>query len=268
MSREPLLTARGVSVTLGGRTVVAGVDLQLQCGEWLALIGPNGAGKSTLLAALAGLRRHEGEVRLSDGRRPGATDIAVVPQSPLLPDGMTVLEYVLTGRTAHLRWLARESAKDRELAVDVLQRLDLSRFAGREVTTLSGGEAQRVVIARSLVQQAGILLLDEPTSALDLGHQSEVLDLVDRIRDLDGLTVVAAMHDLSTAARYADRLMLIDAGTVVAEGAPAAVLEPTLLSGIYRTPLQVNEIDGEVVVLPASRRNRAESPVQDRMELP
>src|SRR5690606_30439062 len=163
------------------------------------------------------------------------------------PSGMTVVEYVLLGRTAHLGWLQSESRADRRVATDVLRRLGLTSFAGRTVRQLSGGEAQRVVIARALAQQAPVLLLDEPTSALDVGHQVEVLELVAERRGEDGLTVVAAMHDLSTAARYADRLALLDRGGLAALGAPVEVLDEALVSRVYGHPVRVHELDGHLV---------------------
>ena len=147
------LACRGVRVSFGGCEVLGGIDLDLGAGEWLGLIGPNGAGKSTLLRSIAGLVDHDGTVTLADGRTPTATDLALVPQAPILPAGMTVVEYVLLGRTAHLGWLARESRTDRSIVASVLCRLDLHDFAGRLVASLSGGEAQRVVVARALAQQ-------------------------------------------------------------------------------------------------------------------
>jgi iron complex transport system ATP-binding protein len=242
-----------VSAGYRGRDVIAGVDLTVAPGEWTALIGPNGAGKSTLLRCIAGVVDHRGEITVRDGGRPGPGEVAMVPQAPVLPPGMTVGEYVLLGRTAHLRWLERESARDRVIVDSVLRRLGLSGFADRMVTELSGGEAQRVVIARALAQQAPVMLLDEPTSALDLGHQVAVLELVDDLRRTEGITVVAAMHDLTTAARFADRLVLIDAGKIVASGPVEAVLDADLLSRVYGTPLTVRRIDGELVVLAARR---------------
>ncbi|MEL6983901.1 MAG: ABC transporter ATP-binding protein [Actinomycetota bacterium] len=259
------LECRGVSVTFGRDTVLGPIDLSVDRGRWLGLIGPNGAGKTTLLRAMAGLVDHQGRIELGTGVGPAgaaasATEVAVVPQSPVLPPGMTVAEYVLLGRTAHLGWLARESDSDRRIAADVVDRLDLGRFAARFVAELSGGEAQRVVVARALAQQAPILLLDEPTSALDLGHQQEVLELVDQLRRSDGLTVIAAMHDLTTAARFADRLALLDRGQLVADGRPVDVLEAERLSQVYATPLSVRTIDGELVVLAGPRPNRTNAP--------
>ncbi len=247
------LRCQDVRVSFGKTEVLGGVDLDLATGEWLGLIGPNGAGKSTLLRSICGLVDYRGSITLDNGETPTATDVALVPQAPVLPEGMTVSEYVLLGRTAHLGWLARESRKDRSIVTSILRRLDLDDFAGRNVARLSGGEAQRVVVARALAQQAPILLLDEPTSALDLGHQMSVLELVDDLRRSEGLTVIAAMHDLTTAGRFADRLALINQGEIVAAGPPAEVLQPALLSDIYATPLTVRTIDGEHVVLPAAR---------------
>jgi len=256
----PVLQCRGVAKSFGGVDVLAGIDLDVVAGEWLGVIGPNGAGKSTLLRSIVGLIDHEGTVALADGRPPAATDLALVPQTPELPQGMSVAEYVLLGRTAHLSWLARESRADRKIAAAVLQRLDLVRFADRAVDSLSGGEAQRVVIARALAQEAPILLLDEPTSALDVGYQADVLELVDQLRRSDGLTVIAAMHDLTTAARFVDRVALLHRGRLEIVGPASEVMVADRLSTIYGTPLTVRRIDGELVVLSAPRKSR---PIHD-----
>jgi len=262
-ARTTGLTCRDVRVAFRGHEVLRGVDLDLRAGEWLGLIGPNGAGKSTLLRAIVGLVDADGTVSLPDGRAPRATDIAMVSQTPLLPEGMSVSEYVLLGRTAHLGWLARESKADRSIVASVIRRLDLNDFAGRLVSSLSGGEAQRAIVARALAQQAPILLLDEPTSALDVGHQMSVLELLDELRHLDGLTIVAVMHDLSTAARFADRLALLDTGRIVAEGSPEQVLDTERLSAVYDTDLTVRRIDGEIVVLPSPRTRAPHRRVPD-----
>ena len=251
----PALCATDVRVRAGRHQILRGVDLHLDPGEWVGLIGPNGAGKSTLLHALAATRPFEGAVTVG-GRRPSARDIAVVAQSPTLPVGMTVAEYTLIGRTAHLGWLARESARDRDIVAAVLSRLDLDGFADRDLGGLSGGEAQRVVIARALAQQTPIVLLDEPTSALDLGHQTAVLELVDELRREDSLGVIAAMHELGTAARFADRLVLLSEGQIVADGPPREVLDEGLLADVYGTRVRVHEVEGELVVLPATGRVR------------
>lgn len=253
------LRATDLRVRLRRTEVLHGIDLQLEAGEWLGVIGPNGAGKSTLLKALAGVLRHTGTLRVGSG--PRATRIALMPQAPLLPEGMSVVEYVLLGRTVHLGWLRAETRRDRRIAAEVIGRLGLDELADRPVTSLSGGEAQRAVVARALAQQTRILLLDEPTSALDPGHQVEVLSLVDDLRRQDGISVIAAMHDLGSAARHADRLQLLAAGSTEAVGTPRQVLDPVVLTRVYRTPLDVHRLAGELVVLPrpttTTRRNTA-----------
>ena len=257
---RPAISCRGVRVSFGDNEALRGVDLHLAAGEWLGLIGPNGAGKSTLLRAVAGLVPHDGTVALACGRRPGGTEVALVPQNPALPEGMTVAEYALLGRSPHLGWLAAESRRDRSIVASVLERLELSRFADRPVRQLSGGETQRAVLARALAQEAPILLLDEPTSALDLGHRDTVLELIDTLRRNDMISVIAAMHDLGAAARFADRLALIDRGRIVADGPPQSVLVPDRLSDVYATPLSVHTVDGEIVVLPAPRTRQENLP--------
>ena len=244
-----MLELRSFSVALDRLTIVDGIDLTVASGEWVTVIGPNGAGKSTLLRAVLGELAHTGEAALggepaaSLKRRDRARRVAGVAQYPVVPAGMNVLDYVLLGRTPHIPTLGRESAADLAVVRDVLGRLDLDRFAGRELQTLSGGERQRVFLARALAQEAPLLLLDEPTSALDIGHQQEVLELIDALRRQDGLTVLATMHDLSVAGEYADRLVLMDGGRVVAEGAPDLVLTEELLARHYRARVRV--IPGE-----------------------
>lgn len=257
-SQDEVLRAEDLSVSLGGNAVLHGVSLAVGPGEWLSVIGPNGAGKSTLLRALAGLVPSRGRVTFGGGRVPGPRDVALVPQSPRLPDGMSVAEYVLLGRTAHLGWLARESRSDRDTVAAVLSRLDLVAFAHRPVTELSGGEAQRVVVARALAQQTPVILLDEPTSALDVGHQSAMLDLLVGLCRDEGIAVVAAMHDLAGAAAHADQMILLASGRVLVAGAPSAVIDEAVLSEAYGAAVRVRRIDGELVVLPpASARHGA-----------
>ena len=230
---RPALTARDVSVTLAGTRVLDGVTLEVAAGEWLALLGPNGAGKTTLVRALSGTVRHTGTVTFGDpvssatrGPRERARRVAVVPQTPIVPPGITAFEYVLLGRTAHQGLRLSASFHDRRRALAVLQRLDLDRFAERDLSTLSGGERQRVVLARALVADAPVLVLDEPTAALDLGHQFEILELLAELREERGLTVVTTLHDLSVAGQFGDRLAVLHEGRLVAHGAPAEVLTP------------------------------------------
>ena len=239
----------GLTVDLGTgadrRTVLRAVDLTVSSGEWVTVVGPNGAGKSTLLRALAGLAGYSGSVRL-DGLEartaPGrvrARTVAVVPQLPVIPVGVTVGDYVMLGRTPHLAPLQREGRTDHRVVARTLDLLDLTEFSPRLLTTMSGGELQRAFLARALAQEPTVLLLDEPTSALDIGHQQSVLDLVDRLRRDTGLTVLSTMHDLTLAGGYADRVALLDDGTLVAVGPPAEVLTATWLEQIYRARVEV-----------------------------
>jgi iron complex transport system ATP-binding protein len=251
------ISLEAVTVTLGRREVVRDVSAEVGAGEWVALIGPNGAGKTSLLRAIAGLLPCVGTVSLLGtplgdmSRRERARRLAVVPQEPQTPPWLTVAEYVLMGRTPHLGPLAREGAADREAASRALERLDLEELAERILGTLSGGERQRVVVARALAQEASIVLLDEPTASLDIGHQQQALDLLDVLRASDGLTLVAAMHDLTLAAHYADRVLLLDDGQVVADGTPPEVLTEESLGEHYGARVRVVTVDDGLAVLPA-----------------
>jgi iron complex transport system ATP-binding protein len=244
------LTMRDVTVELGGRPVLTRLTLRVAAGEWLALIGPNGAGKTTALRAAAGHVPYSGTVAVG-GRevarlspRQLARDVAVVPQIPATPPGLSVADYVVLGRTAHIPYFGRESARDFEAVTRALRRLDLERFADRSLASLSGGERQRAVLARALAQEAGVLLLDEPTSALDVGRQQKVLELVDCLRGELGLTVLAAMHDLTLAGQFADRLVLLSAGRVASSGPPHAVLTEWRIAEHYRATVTVVTEDG------------------------
>jgi iron complex transport system ATP-binding protein len=224
------VTAQSLDVALGGRQVLKGVSLDVPAGSWTAIIGPNGAGKSTLLRAVLGLVPSHGEITVAGANlqrlkpRQRARLVAYAPQSPNLPVGMTVFDYTLLGRSPYIPHLGRESASDRGITGEVLDRLDLTGFAARPLDHLSGGERQRVVLARALAQQTSVLLLDEPTTALDIGHQQQVMELVDQLRLSDGLTVVTTIHDLTLAGQYADALVLLSDGRVAASGRPGEVL--------------------------------------------
>jgi iron complex transport system ATP-binding protein len=258
------LRARDVAVELGGAPILRGVSLEVPAGTWLTVVGPNGAGKSTLLRAVAGLVAAEGLVELGGEptaglrRREWARRVAFVPQSPIVPPGMSVASYVLLGRTPHLGPLGREGAHDLGVVARTLEQLDLTAFAERPLDTLSGGERQRAMVARALAQEAPVLLLDEPTTALDVGHQQEVLELVDRLRREHELTVVSTMHDLTLAGQYADRLLLLDHGQVVVSGPPEEVLTQENLARFYGARVRVLLEGGALVVVPV----RAGTPVE------
>jgi iron complex transport system ATP-binding protein len=246
-----------VSVALDGRPVLRELSLRIPGGSRLGLIGPNGAGKTTLLRAIAGLVGHQGEIRLggtaaaSLSRRELARRIALVPQNPSVPAGFTVTDYVLLGRTPYIPHLGTESRRDLGIVGSVLDQLDLTGLAARRLDSLSGGERQRAVLARALAQQAPVLLLDEPTTGLDVGHQQQLLELVDRLRDDLELTVVSAMHDLTLAGQFADHLVLLDGGRVAAAGPARAVLTEPVISRHYHASVRVLEDPGGgIVVVP------------------
>jgi iron complex transport system ATP-binding protein len=253
---------RGLSVTLGRTEIVHGIDAAVARGEWVALIGPNGAGKTTILRAVAGLVPFAGSVQVdgrsvaASSRRQIARRVALVPQKPETPAALTVAEYVLLGRTPYIAYLATERREDRLAAERALDALALRPFADRALGSLSGGELQRVVLARALAQDAPLLLLDEPTSALDLGRQQQVLELVDELRREHELTVVSALHDLSLAGQYAERLILLDGGRVVAEGSAQDVLSEKSIAAYYGANVRVIHDRGSVFVLPR-REERA-----------
>ncbi|MBT8201767.1 MAG: ABC transporter ATP-binding protein, partial [Acidimicrobiia bacterium] len=249
------VTARKVGARYNGTPVLSDVDLSAGPGEWLVVIGPNGAGKTSLLRVLAGVLAATGEVLL-DGthltsmrRRDIAARVAVVPQIPVIPDGVTVFDYVMLGRTPYIPYWRLEGPEDRRRVRDVLTRLDLEKFGSRPIASLSGGERQRAVLARALAQDASVLLLDEPTTALDLGHQQQVLELVDALRHEHGLIVISTLHDLTFAAQFGDRVVLLVDGRVVAEGSPQAVLQADILAAHFGAAVEVvTGSDGPVLV--------------------
>jgi iron complex transport system ATP-binding protein len=240
-----------VSVELGGRRVVDEVSLEVGPGEWVALLGPNGAGKSTLLRAVAKLVDAEGTIRVGNddvaqlGRRELARRLALVPQIPHLPPGMRVAEYVLLGRSPYVSYLGKEGRFDLDAVEAALHRLDLARFAERELGSLSGGERQRATLARALAQGAPVLLLDEPTASLDAGRQQQVLELVDELRVEHGLTVLGAMHDLTLAGQYAQRVVLLAEGHVAAVGSSDEVLTVESIHEHYGAAVRI--VEGAVV---------------------
>jgi iron complex transport system ATP-binding protein len=239
------------------------LDGAVETGALVAVVGPNGAGKSTLLHAISGIIRPDaGRIELHgrDARRMRVREraqlVALVPQIPVVPVGATVLDYVLLGRTPHLPFLGTETSADVARAEQTLELLDVHDFAGRRIDTLSGGERQRMMLARALLQDASVLLLDEPTTALDIGHQQDVLELVDSLRRERGLSIVSALHDLTLAGFYADELVLLDRGRVVARGSADEVITPQHLERHFGARVTIIDgRDGPVVV--ASRPNRS-----------
>ncbi len=250
------LSVHRLGVEIDRSVLLTGVDLTVDPGEWLGLIGPNGAGKTTLLRAVAGLVDSFGVTRV-DGDdlaeltpRDRARRVALVPQRPIIPPGMDVFTYVLLGRTPHLGYLASEGRRDVEIAGNVLDELGVDDLSRRDISTLSGGELQRVVLARALAQEPEILLLDEPTSALDVGNQQQVLEVIDGMRSARGLTVVSAIHDLTLAAQFCDRLALLAEGELVATGTPHQVLTEETIRVHYDANVNIVWIDDQLAVIP------------------
>jgi iron complex transport system ATP-binding protein len=254
-----VISFAALTVRYGESTALHGISGRVSDGEWLGVIGPNGAGKTTLLNAIAALQPYSGSVTVCDraahklSRREVARLIAYVPQRPLLPPDMTVRDYVLLGRTAHIGYLRTETAADRAVCAAAIERLDLGRMADRMLRAMSGGELQRAVIARALAQEAPVLLLDEPTSALDLGRRMDALELIDDVRRERSLTVLSAIHDLTLAGQFADRLLLLADGQIAASGSAREVLRDAVLAEHFGAGVQVlNTVDGDIAVI--SRR--------------
>ncbi|MBV9451538.1 MAG: ABC transporter ATP-binding protein [Streptosporangiaceae bacterium] len=254
------VAVRDLTVDLDRTSILHGVSCEAGSGGWLALIGPNGAGKTTLLRAVAGLVPYRGEVLL-DGVGTGSLSgrdrarlIAYVPQEPVLPPDMTVAEYVLLGRTPYIRFLGGPGRSDREAADRAAGRLGVARFSGRRLASLSGGERKRVVLARALAQEPKVMLLDEPTASLDIGHQQQVLDLIDELRTTGGLTVLSTLHDLTTAGQYASQLMLLHEGRIEAAGTAAEVLTEERIGRVYAAHVCVTTGADGTIVTPLRER--------------
>jgi iron complex transport system ATP-binding protein len=246
-----------LSVAYDGHRALHDVSVAIPAGAWVGLIGPNGAGKTTLLRAVAGLVPFAGHAQVLDApvrattRRRLSQLVAYVPQRPELPAATTVADYVLLGRTPYIAYLGTEGRHDLEVVARVLERLELMSMADRTLGSLSGGEGQRAVLARALAQEAPVLLLDEPTAALDVGHQQEVLELVDELRTEEGITVVAAMHDLTLAGQFAERLLLLDGGKAITCGPATAVLDEAMIKRHYGASVRILvDAQGGVSVVP------------------
>jgi len=241
-----MLEIRDLTVYYGRRAALKDVSLRVRTGEIVAVIGPNGAGKSTLIKAISGVvPMRSGQVRLDEqplDRMEGsarARQIAVVPQGGFLPPAFLVEQTVLLGRTPYLGWLGRARAEDQAAAETALADTGLTGLRTRTVSELSGGEHQRVLLARALAAQAPVLLLDEPTTHLDLAHQATIFNLVTALAAEKRLAVLMVMHDLNHAAAFADRIVLIAEGVVWADGSPEEVLTQENLSGVYGIPVQI-----------------------------
>lgn len=234
------LTARELTLAYDDRTVVHDLDLAVPDGRVTVIVGPNACGKSTTLRALGRLMKPRRGAVLLDGaelaRIPTkqiARSIGLLPQSPAAPEAITVADLVSRGRQPHQSWWQQWSDEDERAVTEAMRRTDVTALADRSVDELSGGQRQRVWIAMALAQETDLLLLDEPTTFLDIAHQVEVLDLVRRLNHDQGRTVVIVLHDLNQAARYADHLVAMKEGRVVAEGPPAEVVTADLVREVF-----------------------------------
>jgi len=256
------LAADGVRLAYGEHTVIDGLDLELTDGSFTAIIGPNGCGKSTLLRALGRLLRPTSGQVILDGRaiariptRDVARVLGLLPQAPVAPEGLTVGDLVARGRHPHQRWFRQWSGGDDEAVSEALAWTDMDAFADRPVDELSGGQRQRAWISMALAQDTDLLLMDEPTTYLDLAHQVDVLELVARLHSERGRTVVVVLHDLNLAARYAQRLVAMKDGVLVASGVPAEVLSERLLADVFDLEARVvpDPVAGTPMVVPVRR---------------
>ena len=262
-----MIEAEGVTVSLGGKRILESVGITVPTGGVLGLVGPNGSGKTTLLRVLyraiapdAGAVRLDGAVIARLSRRHIARRIAVVPQERPDDSGQSLADMVMLGRLPHRSFLSGGRHADYEAATASIARVGLAGQAGQSFNSLSGGEAQRALIARALCQQADHLLLDEPTNHLDLRYQHEILALV---RDL-GLTTVIVLHDLNLAARYCDQIALLDRGRVVAFGTPQEVFAPQLLEPIYQVSTTRLERDSGAIHLIFAESSLSSQPIEGK----
>jgi iron complex transport system ATP-binding protein len=259
------LAAEGLRLAYDDRVVVDGLDLTLTDGSFTAIVGPNGCGKSTLLRALGRLLRPAAGRVLLDGRsiartptREVARVLGLLPQTPVAPAGLTVADLVARGRHPHQSWLRQWSREDEAVVAEALAWTDMTDLGDRPVDELSGGQRQRAWISMALAQETDLILLDEPTTYLDLSHQIDVLELVARLHAERGRTVVVVLHDLNLAARYAQRLVAMRDGALVASGTPHEVLTEQLLADVFDLEARVvpDPVAGTPMVVPVRRLHR------------
>jgi iron complex transport system ATP-binding protein len=260
------LSARDVTLGYGDTVVVERLDLDVLDGSVTAVIGPNGCGKSTLLRALGRLLRPRAGEVLLDGRRIDrlptrevARTLGLLPQTPVAPEGLTVADLVARGRHPHQAWFRQWSRDDEAVVAEAMASTGVLELGDRPVDSLSGGQRQRAWIAMALAQGTDLLLLDEPTTHLDLAHAVDGLDLLDRQNAERGQTVLMVLHDLNLAARYADRLVAMKAGRIVAQGPPRDVLTPALLEEVFglRAVVLPDPVSRGVLVVPIGTRSGA-----------
>ncbi|WP_213816299.1 ABC transporter ATP-binding protein [Glaciihabitans sp. dw_435] len=250
-----------VAIRFGDRAAVDGVSVEIPRGAVTAIVGPNGCGKSTLLRAMARLQQpDDGSIQLEQSDVYGmrgkqfATRVALLPQAPVAPDNLTVVDLVTRGRDPYRRWYDQWSAADERIVEEALRRTEMTEFADRPLESLSGGQRQRAWIALTFAQNTDVLLLDEPTTYLDIAHQLEVLDTVRDMHRERGVTVVMVLHDLSLAARYADNLIAMRDGQIIAAGTVHEVITPAVLRSVFGVECSVinDDVSGRPIVIPRS----------------
>lgn len=252
------LSVKNLSVTLGGKVALNNASFDIHGGEFIGLIGPNGAGKTTLLRAILGLVASRGEISLDgdDVRQMSAStkaqSLAYLPQERDVAWPVSVEMLVSLGRSASKPVFASLSTQDETLIENAMQRMDVARFRERSAMELSGGERARVLIARVLAQDTPVILADEPVAGLDPSHQLGLMESFAALAK-EGKTVVASLHELSLAAQHCTRLILLDKGRIVADGAPMEVITPQLLHDVYGIRAKIMAVDGEFIVHPTSR---------------
>ena len=265
MNAFPPLKVSGVRFSYGQRVVLRDIDLDAAPGEIVGLVGPNGSGKTTLIRIISGIAEpQDGDIQIQGHQvsslrpRDRARLVATVQQSPAVPPGFTAFEVVLMGRNPHLGLLQWEGPKDIDVCRQAMETTDTWEFADRLLSSLSGGELQRVFIARALAQETPVLLLDEPTAHLDISYQTGVLDIIDKVRRKTGVTVLMAMHDLTLAAQYCDRIAALYEGTVFASGQPSQVLTDDVISTVFGARVSIirHPVHGTPVVLPVGQSTR------------
>lgn len=258
---------RGVGLTVGydQRVVIDDLDIEIPDGEVTTIIGSNGCGKSTLLRCLARLLPPRAGTVYLDGEditqirpRQVARTLAILPQNPIAPEGLTVADLVARGRHPHQRWYQQATADDEAAIAEAMAMTDTLELADRTLDALSGGQRQRVWIALTLAQGTDLILLDEPTTYLDLAHSIDVLDLVRRLRDDHGKTVVMVLHDLNLAARYSDSLVVMKDGAIVMSGSPSKVIGPELLDEAFglRAHVMTDPVSGGPLIVPLDAHTR------------
>ncbi|AMO54524.1 ABC transporter [Endozoicomonas montiporae] len=269
MSR-PVLQSQKLSLGYGDKTIINNIDLDIPEGKITTLIGANGCGKSTLLRSMARLLKPKSGCVLLDGKevftsstKEIAKRLAILPQGPVAPEGMSVMQLVRQGRYPHQSWLKQWSEEDERCVVDALKATNMTEFAERTVDSLSGGQRQRAWIAMTLAQNTPVILLDEPTTYLDMSHQVEILDLLFDLNRDSGRTVVMVLHDMNLACRYSDNIVAVKNGEIYANGQPETVMTAELVEQVFGLDSQIIPCPmfGTPTCVPVGKGRRISTPL-------